>query len=157
MRCTLNSINRYFFLLIKNLRILVMLLDSLDVYLRHTLSIMPWSKDGFQNLCWKLKKMPYLPLQNISKNDINVQKFNEYLTNKHCPISKFCSQKQETNCIPLVYAMKRWIDSTPDTLQSYHYGNLGLVTHSGVKVKLPSRLTKTRTFEYVSFEIASSS
>ena len=42
-----------------------------------------------------------------SDSSMNVQKFNECLTVQHCPISKLCSQKQETESFfPLVYAMK---------------------------------------------------
>ena len=41
------------------------------------------------------------------KDDISVEKLNECLIEKHCPIPKFCSQNYVTeSLIQLVYVMK---------------------------------------------------
>ena len=64
---------------------------------------------------FKLKKSPFYSVQKMKLsssilfiNDINVQKFNEFINKKYCPISKFCSQKQETESLTQsVQAMKK--------------------------------------------------
>ena len=97
-----------------NLRNQAMLYGGLDIYLRHILIILSGNRLILKSVL-KLEKEPFSPWQHILncriiyslKTDCNIQKSNECLTVQHWPISKFCSQKQETESfIPLVYAMK---------------------------------------------------
>ena len=91
-----------------------MLFDSLVVYLQHTLDIVSWNIDWFQNL-FEVEEMSSffiaehikLPSMISFWNYISVQMFNECLIEKCCSISKDCSQKQVTLIFKhLMYAMK---------------------------------------------------